>query len=141
MSTGKIVAIVLGSAVLIVLMLAGLGAWLWQTYAPQLREAGQEVVAEAAEFGATTDNDGCLAEALDRYERCGGGFTCGVTRNIFLTGCLRASTPAPGFCDEVPPSDAFSASVTWRLQRCEEMGLTDPQCGNLFGQIQEFCDS
>ncbi len=141
MSGRRIVGIVLG-VVLVLGVLVFVGGYFWlKTQGPKLREKGEAAMAEGAEFGAATDNEGCLEESLVRFDLCGSGFTCHVMNNVFVQACLEESAPVAGFCDGVPASDSITGSVAWRLEQCEERGLGGNFCGNFFGQIQEFCDS
>jgi hypothetical protein len=140
MTAGRIIMIALGGIVVLGILAAGGGYYWWQTEGVKLRDDGQAAIAEAAEFGPTTDNHGCLNESLERYMQCGDGFSCAVVTNLYLDRCLEESSPAEGFCDGVPASDSITDSVTWRLAQCEQHGLTGSNCGNLFSQVQSFCE-
>ena len=141
MSTGRIVSIVLGVALLLGLLAFGACYYLLQTQGPKLKAAAQASMAEASEFGRSTDNQGCLVESLERYDRCGEGFACNVMNNGFVLSCLKASSPVADFCDGVPASDSFTGSVAWRLDQCEKHGRGGTLCGNFFGQVQKYCNS
>jgi len=140
-SAGRIIGIAFGVIVLLVILVFGAGYYWFQTHGTEFKAQGQVTIAEATEFGKSTDNQGCLAESLTRYDRCENGFTCNVMNNVFLLHCLRASAPVPGFCDSVPRTDSMMDSVGWRLEQCEKYERSGTHCGNLFGQIQEYCDS
>ena len=148
MSAGRIIGIVLGAFLLLGILAVGAGYYWWQTHGPALKAEVQALkaqaqaeIAKATEFGRSTDNQGCLEESLGRYARCEGGFTCNAMNNGFLSHCLKASSPAAGFCDGVPATGSVTRSVVWRLDQCEQRGRTETLCGNLFGQVQKYCDS
>ena len=141
MSAGRIIAIVLGVVLLLGVFAFGAGYYWWQTQGSKLKEESRAAMAAATEFGSATDNQGCLDESLARYHRCGDEFTCNVMNSGFFLSCLRASSPVPGFCDDVPSTDSIMGSVTWRLEQCERRGTTGTHCPNLFGQLQRYCDS
>jgi hypothetical protein len=64
-----------------------------------------------------------------------------VRNTIFLRTCLDASRPTPGFCDDVPRQFEFMKSAQWQLQQCRHYGLPpEKQCGQLFQQVQQFCE-
>lgn len=141
MSTGRIVGIVIGAILLLIILVIG-GAYYWvKTSGPELRVQAQASANEGTEFGRSTDNQGCLHEALVKYDQCVASITCHAMANVFLLSCLDASVPVPGFCDGVPPPGSFMDSVSWRLEQCEEYGRGGSPCGNLFGQIEEYCGS
>lgn len=111
-----------------------------RTYGPGLVEAGKRGAAEGQEYGRLTDNDGCVNEAAARQARAE-GFGDMLKNTIFLAPCLEASRPTPGFCDDVPRPLEFMKSVTWQQQQCKRYGLSpEKQCGQLFQQVQSFCE-
>jgi hypothetical protein len=100
-----------------------------------LRNIGKE----SEKFGAKTNNEGCLQEAMSRHKHdksiTGRGSTQG-----FLTACLQASEPSPGFCEGVPPRNEIMKSANWALKKCADAGLQDDQgCQQIFGAVQTYC--
>src|SRR5829696_1264322 len=141
MPTWMKVLLVVG--VLLVLLLVG-GAvavyFLARTYGPGLVEAGKQTYGEGVEYGRRTDNEGCLNEAVARQARAE-GFTDMIKNNVFMRACLEASRPTPGFCDGVPRQTEFMKAVGWQAQQCKRYGLPpEKQCGQLFQQVQQFCE-
>lgn len=135
----KIVLIVVGG--LILLGGVGVGAVvLWvKSSLPQMQKMGQEVTAEGQAFGAKTDGNGCVEEALQRADACD-GFLCEVGAGIFLRSCLRAAEISPEFCDGVPSPESIMASVSYRTTTCGERGSTNVErCGRIIAAIQEYC--
>lgn len=141
MSPSRAIAIVLGALLLLAMIVLGAGYFWLQAQAPKFKAAGKAVLAEATEFGKSTDNQGCLEESLERDDRCDGGFRCHVLNNLFFLQCLKVSSPLAGFCDGVPGADSFTETVAWRLDQCEQRGRTGTSCGTFFGQMQEYCAS
>ncbi len=135
--------VLLVAGVLLVLLLVGGGIavyFLVRAYGPGLVETTKQSVAEGREYGRLTDNEGCVNEAVARQSRSEG--VGDLFRNtLFLRPCLEASRPTPGFCDAVPRQTEFMKSIGWRQQQCQRYGLSnDKQCGQLFGQVQQFCE-
>jgi hypothetical protein len=136
----KVVLIVGGLLVVMVIALIVGGVYIARRYGPELVEATKQTVGEAQEYGRRTDNEGCLNEALARQARAE-GFGDMIKNNMFLRACLESSRPTPGFCDDVPRPIEFMKSAQWQLDRCKQYGLPpEKQCGQLFQQVQQFCE-
>ena len=126
---------------LVLLVVAGGGACFYYVskHKQEWLEAGNKVMDEGEKFGAQTDNDGCLAEAVARTKR-ETGLSAGISHNLFLRACLDASRPSPGFCD-VPKRTEFMKSAQWQQQKCQDAGMAgDTYCRQLFTQVQQFCE-
>lgn len=140
MSTAvKVMLIVIALILLAVFAIAGLGAYWWSQNGQRLVEGVQQARNEGLTFGRSTDNAGCLNEALSRH-RAHHGFSDAISNNLFLNGCLETSRPTAGFCEGVPPSDEFGATVGWQMEQCREAGISDNYCGQLFQQVQQHCE-
>jgi hypothetical protein len=142
MPTWMKVLLVVG--VLLVLLLVGAGVvgfFVLRAYGPGLMEAGKQTYNEGVEYGRRSDNEGCLNESVARHARAE-GLTDMIKLNVFMRACLEASRPTPGFCDGVPRQTEFMKAVTWQQQQCQRYGLsTEKQCGQLFQQVQQFCET
>jgi hypothetical protein len=138
-SRGRIFAIVVGVFLLFGMLAIGAGYAWWQTQGPELLAEGQAETAAGTEFGDSTDDQGCLAEVLERFDRCGGGFSCNIRTNLFFGACLEASSRSDGFCDGVPSKDSFMESVGWGTALCEQYGRSGSYCGSFFQRFQEHC--
>lgn len=141
MPTWMKVLLVLG--VLLILLIVGSVVavyFLARTYGPGLVETTKQSVAEGREYGRLTDNEGCVNEAVARQSRSEG--IADLFKNtLFLRPCLEASRPTPGFCDTVPRQTEFMKSIGWQQRQCQRYGLPpEKQCGQLFGQVQQFCE-
>lgn len=125
--------------VLFVVAIIG-GVYVVKRYGPGMVEAGKQTLAEGQEYGRRTDNEGCLNEAVARHNRSD-GFKETIKTNLFLRTCLEASRPTQGFCDGVPHQTEFVKAVEWQMQQCARYNLkTEKQCGQLFQQVQQFCE-
>lgn len=140
MTTTSKVLIVAGACVLLgAFALIAAGVYWWTHHSRELIQAGKNAIGEGSEIGKRTDNQGCLDEALSRY-RQNRGFVGGMSTGLFLTGCLDSSRPTPGFCDDVPGRREFIKSAQWQIRKCEEAGLPDQYCRQLYSQVQQYCE-
>lgn len=119
--------------------LVGAAVYWWTHHSRELIQAGKNAVKEGSAFGSKADNQGCLDEALSRY-RQNKGFAGGISTGLFLTGSLDASRSTPGFCDEVPKTTEFIRAAQWQIRKCQEAGLPDQYCRQLYAQVQQFCE-
>lgn len=141
MPTWMKVLLVVG-VLLVLLLVGGVVAvyFLARTYGPGLVEAGKQTYNEGVEYGRRSDNEGCLNEAVARHARAE-GFTDMIKINVFMRACLEKSRPTPGFCDDVPHQTEFMKAVAWQQRQCQRYGLSpEKQCGQLFQQVQQFCE-
>ena len=141
MPTWMKVLLVVG-VLLVLLFVGGVVAvyFLARAYGPGLVEAGKQTYNEGVEYGRRSDNEGCLNEAVARHARAE-GFTDMIKINVFMRACLEASRPTPGFCDGVPRQTEFLKAVGWQQRQCQRYGLSpEKQCGQLFQQVQQFCE-
>jgi hypothetical protein len=101
-------------------------------------ESVKEEAEQGEEFGAETDQDGCLQEALRQSE--GKGSFGAVQPTLFLTGCLRSAEETEGFCDDVPPATEIMATVMWSQRQCAAIERTNDQaCIQVMQSKQRFC--
>src|SRR5947209_16508055 len=136
----KVLLIVGGILVVLIVGVVVAGVIVVRKYGPELVEAGKQTVAEGQEYGRRTDNEGCVNETVARHSRSD-GISDMIRNTIFLRTCLDASRPTPGFCDNVPRRFEFIKSAQWQLQQCKRYGLPpEKQCGQLFQQVQQFCE-
>lgn len=137
-TTWKIVGIVTAVSLALLALAVAAAVSLFKKNGEGLRAQGKSIEAEARTFAQTTDQAGCVNEALTRST--GAGILGQVRSAIFLSGCLPAARPSENFCQGVPPDDSIMATVAWRLQTCEKLGHQSNQaCGNLLGAVQRHC--
>jgi hypothetical protein len=136
----KVVLVIVGLLfVLAVASVLGL-VYMAKKYGPGLMEAGKQSMDEGHKYGRSTDNEGCVNEAVARHKRIS-GLGDMISNGLFFRGCLDASRATPGFCDDVPTRLEFMKSARWQLDECKRHGLSpESQCGQLFQQVQQFCE-
>ena len=136
--------VLLIAGVLFVLLIAavvGFGVYLWKQNGPQFIENTRKANEEGVALGRGADNQACLLEAVSRHKRAE-GFGEIIATNIFLSSCLRASSPTPGFCEGVPGQTEILKSAQWQTEQCAKHGLAlEKQCAQLFAQVQQYCAS
>jgi len=136
----KVLLIIAIVIVLLVVGVIGFGAVWWMRNKDELMSRAEKVVTEAKDFGANSDNQGCVDEAVARYKR-EPGFTNAISTAIFMRPCLDASRATPGFCEHVPKPTEFTKSAQWRTEQCRRVDLSrDSYCQQLFQPVQQFCD-
>ena len=138
-ATKIIITLVIGFFIL-VCAVVGLGLYWWSQHSGELIEAGRKQAEQGREFGKKTDEQGCLDEAITRYKD-NRGFTGSITSGLFLRGCLDASRPTPGFCDQVPGQSEIIKSARWQLEQAKKAGIDDQYGRQLFAQVQQACES
>ena len=140
--TWAIVLSIIGGLFLLGLVaVAGVVYWVYQSkdrLVQSVEQIGKDAK-DAKEFGAKTDNEGCLKETLARHKR-DKSYTGQISTQGFLIVCLQASEPSPGFCDGVPEQNEIMESANWTLKKCSDAGMqNDQSCQRLFGAIQAYC--
>ncbi|MBO0725781.1 MAG: hypothetical protein J2P52_09295 [Blastocatellia bacterium] len=133
-----ILSVIGGLFLLGILVVGGFVYWFYQNKG-KLIQAAQNIEKEAREFGAKTNSEGCLNEALSRHKR-DKSFTGRISTQGFLTVCLQASEASPGFCEDVPPQKEIMKSANWMLKKCAGAGMQNDQgCQQIFGVVQTYC--
>lgn len=136
----KVVLIVGGLLLVLVLAAVGTLVYVAQKYGPGLVEAGKHALEEGQAYGRTSDEQGCVDEAVARHKRAE-GFAGVINTNLFMRSCLETSSPTPNFCDAVPQRMDFMKAARWQLDECKSYGLSpESQCGQLFQQVQQYCE-
>jgi hypothetical protein len=135
-----ITGLLIGFGILFILGLAGgiAGYRWWKSNKSALIESAKSVIAEAGQFGATTDCEGCVDEMADRLKK-DAGFKNQMKMNIFMVGCLQSSRYTPQFCDSVPPADKIMKTVAWRTNMCKKYGVNN-NAQNVFAAVQTYCE-
>ena len=105
---------------------------------PMLAEFISTDFEEGKEFGLTTDNNGCVEDALDRINKSRIFITDWKTMGYFR-GCLITSQTTKGFCNNVPIEEKSKQYKIWPKQHCKELLQKDPFCETLFYGVQLHC--
>lgn len=97
--------------------------------------------AEGREFGANTDQQGCMDEGMRRSKSAGLiDLSGGLQLASFTDACLKASRATAGFCDGVPSLWSMKESE-WGSEVCRKAGL-DPEktgCVHVTKRKHDFC--
>ena len=131
-------------AVLFAAVLAlGVGGWIWwKRNAGDLLEAGKEAIVLGRESGATMEESGCVARALEMHKADPDLSILSSVRNgLWLTGCLETSRVERDFCAHVPSQDETIARGLWAGSACARQGLSDPYCPTLLQNVAKYCSS
>lgn len=124
---------------LVIAVIAGGIFWISQNSGPWLAK-GKESIEEGQRFGRDADNAGCMTATLSRYKQ-ERGFAAAITSQLFLSGCLPASRPTEGFCDNVPRPTDFFRVAEWQREQCEQAGMGgDKYCAQIFSPVQTYCE-
>jgi hypothetical protein len=139
MTTTSKVLIIAGTCVLLGgFALVAAGMYWWVHHGRELVQSGADSIQEGDRLGGSTDNQGCMNEALSRYKQHQ-GIGGSISTSLFLKSCLDSSRPTAGFCDDVPTPTEFIKAAEWETRKCEEAGLRDPGCPQLYAQVQQYC--
>ena len=136
----KVILIIFACTILLSGACVIVGVSWWNRHKQEYVEAGKKAIVEGREFGASTDKRGCLSEAVARYKKSP-GFNGAISTNLFIRACLETSHPTVGFCDGVPKRTEFVKSAQWQLKQCSDVDISDSYCGQIFAQVQEYCES
>lgn len=140
MPTWAKILIIVGLVIVlgVIAVIAG-GVYWWSRNKDSLIARGKAEISEGRELGRTTDNQGCVDQSLLRYKK-DPGFTSVIATTIYMRSCLDVSKATPGFCDDVPKQSEITKSGSWRVEKCNEAGLSnDSYCHQLFAPVQDFC--
>ena len=136
----KVVLIVGGLLLVLVVASVATLVYVAHKYGPAMVEAGKQSFEEGRAYGRATDEQGCVDESVARHKRAE-GLTGAINTSLFMRSCLDVSRPTPHFCDAVPQRIEFMKSARWQLDECKRYGLsTESQCGQLFQQVQQYCE-
>jgi hypothetical protein len=137
----KVLLILAAGFGVFIVLAVGAGAMWWKANKTHLMEGGSKAMAEGRAFGTSRADVACVDEAFRRLE-IGSGFTGEVTNKLFLSSCLKAAGPTPGFCDNVPEMSEIMSSVKWSLTTCTARHRANNQpCSRLVQEIQKHCHS
>ncbi|WP_235017455.1 hypothetical protein [Nitrincola tapanii] len=133
--------LVLLSVALIVWLLAP--SWL-QGFNQNRQEEAQAQREAGLLAGQTSDQQGCLDQALRAFDLCpDSNFVCTVAQGTFLKACWEMAAPSEGFCEGVPE---FTEKPTedakeWARYTCWEKNIRGEGCRLLLRQQQQLCSA
>jgi len=138
-STKLLLWIVGGFAALFVVAVVAIGIWVSRSGSGVMQQA-VNADAEGKRLGALIDAQACVDTAFAHHTRGEGRSIMGVVgERILLESCLKASRPAAGLCDSVPPASEIFKSAAWATQQCRDRKLDDPYCPQLPQEVLTYC--
>ncbi len=138
----KIALIVTGCVVLALAISAAVSVWLWRIYSPDLIDGAKNANKLGAQEGKELAEAQCLERALQRHRLPENlGIVASLKNNLRLRGCFDASRISAEFCTDVPAAGSIVDAGLWGAKRCAQEGFFDSYCGNLFQQVDQYCNS
>ena len=140
MSKGWKIALTVGGAVALLLLLGVWGAMRWfEKNEESLKEGAKQAASEGENFGTQKSAADCEAEGLRRLDDCA-GFICSAMNSVFMGSCLEATVYDASFCADIPAESEVLDSASYRVRRCQESGREGNFCNEVFGSVQRYCD-
>ena len=131
----RVLLIVVGVFVLVIVVLGIVGYRALKARVPELNAAVQKAHREGEAYGTGKAPADCIDEALRRADR---SFTGQVRTRMFADACLKASTPPPGWCDQVP--SGVVATAKWAATECNKRNLAgDQACTGVYQVVGVYC--
>jgi hypothetical protein len=133
--------LLVGCVIIALIMNIVMGALLFFVWVPpdDTRPENIKAIAEGRDFGKTTDQEGCMKEALDRAQSLSLWRSTAVTRvTFFLRGCLNGTSSTDTFCEGIP---SFWDLSNWDVEQCEKrhMDIIQTSCRKVFSEQRYFC--
>jgi hypothetical protein len=97
---------------------------------------GQREVEDAWEFGADTDEAGCVAEGQGRQDRCRDD-RCRLWTRVFVRACLTKAKKSPSYCNGVPEPTRVRDGFKWAESLCA--GRLFETCREIQYAVQGHC--
>jgi len=118
-----------------------LGVVWWRRNWAGMKEDGAISYQNGETLGWTVNSSACLDTAFARHRPRGIlGLGGKLNEQLFLEGCLAASTPAPKLCDDIPvKKDNFVRFAEWSVDQCRRHQLWDRDCPMLLDVLATHC--
>ena len=131
-------AIVVGLFIIAVVI----GVIWWNRHGREFASEVQDAMIQGQVEGQGIAEDACLQRSIEsiRSDR-GIDMSRMVQRSLHLQGCLSTAGVSPNFCMTVPRVTEIIASARWKLQKCNDLKMSDNSCQSLFSIQQTYCDS
>lgn len=125
----------------VLLLLLGIGActYLVREMLGDIEQEKPAIESAGKEFGAGTDEYGCVKEAVARVGK-DQSLKGTALSNAFLGACLTACVATQGFCDGVPKWQDRFESKSWSHAICDDFGQKNKYCPKVIEQIPQYCD-
>ena len=135
----KIGLSVLAGLCLLLALVGGGCIYALSRYGRQISQGANQSQTEGETFGKSSDEAGCLKEALARNKKSN-SITNVVTINVFLGTCLKQSEPTQGFCEGVPSREERDKVKAWAARKCAEVGQRGLTCEAMFQVVLTHCE-
>lgn len=134
----KIGLSVLAGLFFLLILVGGGCLYALSRYGKEIGEQAKQSQTDGENFGRSTNEAGCLKEALERKKK-NSSITNIVSINVFLGTCLKEAEPSPGFCEDVPPRGEKEQIKAWTARKCAETGQADITCQAMFQVVLAHC--
>lgn len=104
----------------------------------EINETAKSSANEGTAFGRTTDENGCLLEAVNRLN-IENSISDKAKIHLFLAYCIRTSKPSAGFCSNIPARTAIIDTAKWAQKRCNDIGSKNEDCVEIMSTVQRVC--
>ncbi len=112
-----------------------------KTYGPEFLEATTRADAAGREFGKTTDQQGCMKEAIQRSKSASVvDVGASLQLSVFVESCLKVSRESQNFCEGVPSMFSLETNE-WGAEECRKAGV-DPEktaCVHVMKRKHQYC--
>jgi len=104
----------------------------------KLKETGTRAKADAEAFAKTSDQSGCVSEALSRL-KAKPGFMEEIEHRVFLSECLKLAPLTKGFCHDVPKQNEIMAVAVFAQQACADYDGPQEPCQRMMQELTKHC--
>jgi hypothetical protein len=131
----KILLAIVGFFVLAIVVLGIVAYRSFRAHEPELRASAAKMQTEGKAYGAGKQPGDCVDEALRRADR---GFTGQIRTRVFVDACLKAASPSPAYCANVP--SGIIDTARWANAECVRRNLAgDQMCVQVHTAVGEYC--
>lgn len=128
---------IVGAGVLIVVIAIVIGVNYLRSHKDEYLKATRDEQAAGRTAGAGQPPAACIDAALQRV-RQNDSFSANLRTRIFADACLRAATPSPDACAQVPAGIIDFAK--WAAGECNRRGMASSQgCTQVFTALRDYC--
>ena len=137
MRTWKLIAIVVGAAVVIAVVLAG--DW-WGRNGPKLLQASRAELQAGRDRGRVATTEQCIDDSIRRLDADSAGILATVRQSFFVKGCVEAAADLRTFCAR-DTTHGMMARARWYANLCLAKKAKSPYCPQLLQPLAMACDS
>lgn len=128
---------IVGVGVLILVIAVVFGLRYISTHKDELMKNAREEKAAGQKAGEGQPPSACIDAALQRV-RANDSFSANLRTRFFVDSCLKAATPSPDTCAQVPTGIIDFAK--WAAGECNRRGMASSQgCTQVFTALRDYC--